>query len=64
MLEGEYNILPTDGNRATLHLSSRRRLSARFNTCAAFRPDAIMRGVQQDILLVIKHRSEQPYRIW
>ncbi len=64
VLEGEYNILPTAGNRATLHLSSRHRLSTRFNTCAAFRPDAILRGIQQDILLVINRQCEQPYRIW
>lgn len=62
VLEGEYIIQPSAGNHATLHLSSRHRLSTRFNTYAAFWSDAIMGDIQQNILRVIKHRCEQAAR--
>jgi hypothetical protein len=60
VLQGEYHIEPIGGHRAVLHLSSRHRLSTRFNAYAGLWSDAIMRDIQQSILLVIKHRSEQP----
>ncbi len=62
VLEGEYIIEPSAGNRTTLRLSSRHRLSTRFNSYAALWSDAILRDIQEEILLVIKHRCEQTYR--
>lgn len=59
VLQGEYEIEPAGNNTSILHLSSGHRLSTRFNTYAGLWSDAIMRDIQHNILLVIKHRSER-----
>ncbi|MEP6535481.1 MAG: hypothetical protein ABJF23_09205 [Bryobacteraceae bacterium] len=59
VLEGEYRIEPITAGRAILRLSSRHRLSTRFNLYARLWSDAILSDIQQNILLVIKQRSEK-----
>jgi hypothetical protein len=59
VLQGEYEIEPAGKNISVLYLSSRHILSTRFNTYAGLWSDAIMRDIQQNILLVIKHRCER-----
>ena len=57
-LEGCYEIEPVaDG--VILHLSSRHRLSTRFNAYAGRWTDAIMRSIQDDILRIIRARCEK-----
>jgi hypothetical protein len=57
VLDGEYRLEPTpDG--ILLHLVSHERLSTHFNPYAAAWTDAVMRAIQQQILIVIKNRCE------
>lgn len=58
VLEGRYELEPLPDGRVVLHLSSRHRLSTDFNFYAAFWTDAVMRGVQETILVVLKARAE------
>ena len=58
MLEGEYDIEPIGVNQVQLQLSSKQRLSTRFNTYTALWTEAIMRSIQKYILVIIKHRCE------
>lgn len=58
-LLGEYNIEPLDENKVILHLFSRYRLSTRFNFYAELWSDFLMRDIQNNILNVIRLRSEQ-----
>jgi hypothetical protein len=58
VLEGEYTLEPTT-NGVLLQLSSHERLSTHLNPYAAFWTDAVMRTIQNQILVVIKHRCEQ-----
>ena len=58
VLYGEYVIEPLPGGGVRLHLLSRHRLSTDFNWYAHFWTDAVMRDLQQRILLVVKNRSE------
>ncbi len=59
VLEGEYRIVPAAPGRVTLHLTSRHRLSTTLNFYARLWSDGVMRDVQENILYVIKNRSER-----
>ena len=58
MLEGDYRIERIGENQVILHLSSRHRLSTRFNLYAGLWTDFIMRDIQRNILGIIKKRCE------
>lgn len=59
VLEGEYEIEMVDDTTATLHLSSKHRLSTRFNFYAQWWSDFIMADIQNNILKIIKKRCER-----
>ena len=57
VLDGQYRLEQrTDG--VLLHLSSRERLSTHINPYAGQWTDAVMRSIQNQILIVIRRRSE------
>jgi hypothetical protein len=58
VLEGEYSIEPLGNSRVRLHLTSRHRVSTRFNFYTSFWSDFLMRDIQDNILRVIKSRAE------
>jgi hypothetical protein len=58
MLEGTYRIERVSDKQVVLHLSSKHRLSTRFNFYAGRWTDYIMRDIQENILGVIKRRCE------
>jgi hypothetical protein len=58
MLEGDYRIEQIGDNQVILHLSSRHRLSTRFNFYAGLWTDLIMKDIQRNILGIIKKRCE------
>lgn len=58
MLEGTYVIERVNDNQVVLHLSSKHRLSTRINFYAGLWTNFIMRDIQNNILEVIKRRSE------
>jgi hypothetical protein len=59
VLDGEYRLEQRpDG--VLLHLSSRERLSTHLNPYAAMWTDAVMRSIQNEILVVIRKRCETP----
>lgn len=58
-LLGEYEIEKISEKQVRLHLFSRYRLSTRFNFYAEVWSDFLMRDIQQNILRVIKSRSEK-----
>ena len=58
VLEGEYRLESLSDRETLLHLSSRERVSTHFNPYAGLWTDAVMRSIQNSILLVIKHRAE------
>lgn len=57
-LIGQYEIERISANQIKLHLFSRYRLSTRFNFYAEVWSDFLMRDIQQNILRVIRSRSE------
>jgi hypothetical protein len=58
VLDGEYRLEPRpDG--VLLHLSSRQRLSTHLNPYASLWTDAVMRAIQNQILIVIRKRCEK-----
>jgi len=57
-LEGSYRMENLGNNQILLHLSSRHRLSTRFNFYSHFWTDWIMRDIQNYILRIIKRRCE------
>jgi hypothetical protein len=58
VLDGEYRLeQKPDG--VLLHLSSRERLSTHLNPYAALWTDAIMRSIQNEILVVVRDRCER-----
>lgn len=59
VLDGRYEIEPLPSGRCRLHLSSRHRLSTRFNGYAGWWSGLIMGEIQGTILEVIRHRSER-----
>lgn len=58
MLEGTYRIEPVSNEQVILHLSSKHRLSTRFNFYAGWWTAFIMRDIQENILGIIKRRCE------
>ena len=58
VLEGTYRIERLNGRQVVLHLSSKHRLSTRFNFYAGLWTDFIMRDIQRNILQIIKRRCE------
>jgi hypothetical protein len=57
VLDGEYRLEPRpDG--VLLHLTSRERLSTHVNAYAGAWTDGVMRGIQEQILEVIRTRCE------
>jgi hypothetical protein len=59
VLEGRYRIEPLADGRVALHLASTHRLSTRFNGYTRLWTDLFMRDIQQNILQVIRDRSER-----
>lgn len=62
VLAGEYELEPR-GDGVLLHLSSRERLSTHFNPYAGIWTDAVMRSIQNQILEVIRTRSENSAKL-
>jgi hypothetical protein len=58
MLQGDYRIEPITDHQVRLRLSSKHRLSTRFNFYSRLWTEFIMRDIQQNILNVIKRRCE------
>jgi hypothetical protein len=58
VLEGSYRIESLDDRQVILHLSSKHRLSTRFNPYGGLWTEAIMADLQRSILQVIKDRAE------
>lgn len=60
VLEGEYRIVPAGPGATRLELTSTHRLSTHFDFYAGMWSDAVMEGIQESILEVIKARCERP----
>jgi hypothetical protein len=58
VLEGTYTIEPVAPGRCILHLTSRQRLSTRFNAYTSLWTDFFMSDIQQSILKVIRKRCD------
>ncbi|MCB9137729.1 MAG: hypothetical protein H6642_05210 [Caldilineaceae bacterium] len=58
ILDGTYEIEPLTDGAVRLHLSSRHRLSTRFNVYGSLWTNAIMSDLQSYILRIIKARAE------
>ncbi|HBB95371.1 MAG TPA: hypothetical protein DC054_08260 [Blastocatellia bacterium] len=58
MLQGDYQIEPVSDHQVRLHLSSKHRISTRFNLYVGLWTEFIMRDIQQNILKIIKRRCE------
>lgn len=61
VLEGRYEIGNNKDNSLTLHLTSKFRLSTPFNFYSGLWSKLIMRDIQENILEIIKQRSERQY---
>ncbi len=58
VLDGTYEIEPLPGGNCRLHLTSRHRLSTRFNSYAGWWSEKVMNQIQGSILEVIRARAE------
>lgn len=58
VLEGKYEIEKVNDNKIILHLTSQFRLSTRFNFYSGLWSKLIMKDIQENILAIIKCRSE------
>lgn len=58
VLDGTYEIVPVAPGEVELRLSSTHRLSTHFNPYAALWTDLVMRQIQDNILQVVRTRSE------
>ena len=58
VLEGKYEIEKVNDNKIILHLTSQFRLSTRFNFYSGLWSKLIMKDIQENILEIIKSRSE------
>lgn len=58
VLDGEYRLEPLANGDTLLHLTSHQRVSTDFNGYAGFWSDEVMGTIQNNILMVIKHRCE------
>ena len=56
-LDGIYVLEPLPGGRTHVVLTSRHRLSTRFNVYSGLWSDAIMRSIQANILEIVTDRS-------
>lgn len=59
VLEGTYRIERRDDGTTSLHLSSRFRISTRFNFYAGWWARLLMTDIQESILTVLKSRAEK-----
>ena len=59
VLTGTYELLPLEGGRTRLLLSSEHRVSTRFNRYSGWWADRVMRSIQANILAVIRARAER-----
>lgn len=62
VLSGAYAIEPIDASRVRLVLTSRHRVSTRFNVYAGWWSERVMQSVQREILAVIRARAEDAAR--
>jgi hypothetical protein len=58
VVDGFYRIEPLGDGSVRLYLSSRHRLTTHFNQYAGLWTDAVMSDLQQDILEIVRKRSE------
>jgi hypothetical protein len=58
VLDGSYEIVPLDSGRVELRLTTTHRLSTHFNLYAGFWTDLLMRQIQENLLHVVRTRSE------
>jgi hypothetical protein len=58
VLEGKYEIETVNENKIILHLTSQFRLSTPFNFYSGLWSKLIMKDIQENILIIIKGRSE------
>jgi hypothetical protein len=58
ILDGEFRLSPRPDGTVLLELTSRQRVSTRFNPYAGLWTDWIMRDLQENILAVIEARAE------
>lgn len=56
--DGAYEIVPLDGGRVELRLTTTHRLSTHFNVYAGFWTELLMRQIQENLLHVIRTRAE------
>jgi hypothetical protein len=59
VLDGTYEIQPSGPREVVLHLRSTHRLSTHFNLYSSWWSDLVMSQIQNNILRVVKHRSER-----
>ncbi|KAA3650977.1 MAG: hypothetical protein DWP98_03490 [Bacteroidetes bacterium] len=59
VLEGKYVIEKINEKKVVLHLTSQFRLSTSFNFYSGFWSKLIMKDIQENILAIIKRRSEE-----
>lgn len=59
VLTGTYEIEPLGDGRVRLHLASELRVSTTFNLYAGWWADVIMASIQENILEIVKARSER-----
>lgn len=59
VLHGKYELEKISENHYDLHLSSQFRLSTNFNFYSGFWSKSIMRDIQNNILYIVKERSEK-----
>ncbi len=59
VMEGKYEIEPISRSEVRLHLTSKFRLSTNFNFYSGLWSKLIMRDIQNNILRIVKERSEQ-----
>lgn len=58
VMDGRYEIVPLDAGRVELRLTTTHRLSTHFNPYAGFWTDLLMRQIQENLLHVVRTRSE------
>jgi hypothetical protein len=58
VLEGKYEIEKLNDTKVVLHLTSQFRLSTRFNFYSGLWSQLIMKDIQENILVIVKRRSE------
>lgn len=58
VIDGRYEIVPLDAGRVELRLTTTHRLSTHFNLYAGLWTDLLMRQIQENLLHVVRTRSE------